>query len=113
MPELVDRGLRVSVLLTEADDYDIDKPGKDSFEHRAAGATEVMISSERRWALTHENRAAPDAARTAVIDRMAPVDLLLLVGGAAEAEGAIALCEPEGGIALSCRQRQAAASYPK
>ena len=35
--------------------FDVDKPGKDSFEHRRAGACEVLVSSSKRWVLMHEN----------------------------------------------------------
>src|SRR3546814_14469552 len=61
IPALVRRGLRVSTMKHAHHAFDVDKPGKDSYEHRAAGATEVMIGSGRRWALMHELRdeAAP------------------------------------------------------
>ena len=61
-------------------DFDIDKPGKDSYEHRAAGATEVMVGSARRWALMHELREAPEPALDELVARMAPVDLLIVEG---------------------------------
>ena len=80
LPELIGRGYSVSTIKHAHHDFDIDKPGKDSFEHRQAGALEVMISSEKRWALMHENRAAPETNAEALIKEMAPVDLILIEG---------------------------------
>ncbi len=94
---LTRRGLRVAVLLSAPEGFDLDKPGKDSFEHRAAGASEVMISSEKRWALMHENDAET-ATAAAVTQRMAAVDLLLLEGEAAGAADSIVICRPEDGF---------------
>ncbi|RUW96504.1 molybdopterin-guanine dinucleotide biosynthesis protein B, partial [Mesorhizobium sp. M2A.F.Ca.ET.037.01.1.1] len=54
--ELVARGWTVSTVKHAHHDFDIDKPGADSFRHRQAGATEVAIISGRRWALMHELR---------------------------------------------------------
>ena len=80
LPELIGRGYSVSTIKHAHHDFDIDKPGKDSFEHRQAGALEVMISSEKRWALMHENRTAPEPNAGALIKEMAPVDLILIEG---------------------------------
>ena len=57
IPCLLARGVRVSTLMHAHHGFDLDKPGKDSFMHRAAGATEVIISSAKRWAILHELRA--------------------------------------------------------
>ena len=54
LPELIQRGFSVSTVKHAHHKFDIDSPGKDSYEHRRAGATEVMISSINRWALMHE-----------------------------------------------------------
>tara|TARA_B100001059_G_C17668187_1_gene493078 strand:+ start:302 stop:805 length:504 start_codon:yes stop_codon:yes gene_type:complete len=80
IPEFVERGLKVSTLKHAHHNFDIDKPGKDSFEHRQAGANEVMISASNRWALMHENKddAEPDLEQ--LLARMSPVDLLLVEG---------------------------------
>ena len=80
LPELIGRDYSVSTIKHAHHDFDIDKPGKDSFEHRQAGALEVMISSGKRWALMHENRAAPEPNAEALIKEMAPVDLILIEG---------------------------------
>jgi len=80
IPEFVERGFKVSTLKHAHHNFDIDKPGKDSFEHRQAGASEVMISASNRWALMHENKddAEPDLEQ--LLTRMSPVDLLLVEG---------------------------------
>lgn len=80
IPLIAARGLTVSTVKHAHHSFDTDQPGKDSFEHRAAGATEVCVSSENRWALVHENRGAPEAALDALIARMSPVDLVLIEG---------------------------------
>jgi molybdopterin-guanine dinucleotide biosynthesis protein len=46
MPLLTARGLSVSTIKQAHHDFDIDKPGKDSYEHRRAGAHEVLVASE-------------------------------------------------------------------
>lgn len=80
LPVLGGHGLRVSAIKEARHDFDIDKPGKDSFLHRVAGATEVMLTSSRRWALMRERRGR-DAPRLAeILDRMSPVDLVLVEG---------------------------------
>ncbi len=78
MPALRARGLRVSTLKRTHHDVDMDKPGKDSFRHRAAGAEEVMVVSGTRWALLCETPEGADLA--ALVARMAPVDLVLAEG---------------------------------
>jgi molybdopterin-guanine dinucleotide biosynthesis adapter protein len=80
IPRLVERGLTVSTVKHAHHDFDIDRPGKDSFRHRMAGASEVMIASDRRFALMHELRGAAEPSLEALIARMAPVDLLLVEG---------------------------------
>ena len=80
IPVLVARGLRVSTLKHAHHAFDIDTPGKDSYEHRQAGATEVLVSSARRFALMHELRGAPEPSVEALVSRMAPVDLLIIEG---------------------------------
>jgi molybdopterin-guanine dinucleotide biosynthesis protein B len=80
IPVLVGRGLSVSTMKHAHHDFDVDKPGKDSYEHRRAGAREVMVSSANRWALMHELRGGPEPTSAELIARMAPVDLLLIEG---------------------------------
>ena len=80
IPELVSRGLSVSTLKHAHHAFDIDQPGKDSWRHRQAGAREVMISSQNRWALMHELRGAPESTFEDLARRMNPVDVLLVEG---------------------------------
>ena len=80
IPELVGRGLSVSTMKHAHHDFDIDQPGKDSYEHRQAGAREVMISASKRWALMHEVRKEGEPSVDELIARMTPVDLLLVEG---------------------------------
>jgi molybdopterin-guanine dinucleotide biosynthesis protein B len=80
LPELIGMGLRVSTLKHSSHAFDIDKPGKDSYVHRAAGAREVLVSSASRWALIHENRGAPETGLEELIGMMTPVDLLIVEG---------------------------------
>jgi molybdopterin-guanine dinucleotide biosynthesis adapter protein len=80
IPELVARGLSVSTIKHAHHDFDVDRPGKDSWRHREAGATEVLVASARRWALMHELRGSPEPALDELVARMSPVDLLLIEG---------------------------------
>jgi molybdopterin-guanine dinucleotide biosynthesis protein B len=80
LPVLIARGLRVSTLKHAHHGFDLDKPGKDSFMHRASGATEVIISSERRWAVLHELRGEEEWNLPALLSKASPVDLLLVEG---------------------------------
>src|SRR5258707_10678550 len=58
IPHLLKEGLRVSVIKHAHHAFDVDVPGKDSCIHREAGATEVLVSSSRPWALMRELRGA-------------------------------------------------------
>lgn len=80
IPVLVGRGFRVSTVKHAHHGFDVDKPGKDSWVHREAGATEVLVGSANRWALMHELRdeAEPDLA--GLLSRLSPVDLVLVEG---------------------------------
>jgi molybdopterin-guanine dinucleotide biosynthesis protein B len=80
LPELIGRGVSVSTMKHTHHRMDIDKPGKDSYEHRRAGAKEVMVVSSARWALMHELRGDPEPPVEEAIARMTPVDLLLIEG---------------------------------
>jgi len=80
VPRLTGRGLRVSTLKHAHHGFDLDQPGKDSFMHRAAGATEVIVSSARRFAVLHELRDEPEWDLPALVGKMSPVDLVLVEG---------------------------------
>lgn len=80
IPELVSRGVTVSTLKHAHHTFDVDQPGKDSWRHRQAGAREVMICSQNRWALMHELRGASEPTFDELVRRISPVDLLLVEG---------------------------------
>ena len=80
IPELTGRGLRVSVIKHAHHGFDLDRPGKDSYRHREAGATEVMITSGSRWALLHETRNEPEPTLAAYLSRFSDCDLVLVEG---------------------------------
>ena len=80
IPLFVARGLRVSLIKHAHHSFDVDQPGKDSYRHRHAGASEVLITSSRRWVLMHELRGEAEPAMEAVVRHMSPCDLLLVEG---------------------------------
>lgn len=80
IPCLTGRGKRVSTLKHAHHHFDVDRPGKDSFEHRSAGATEVLVISGSRWALMHELRGAPEPSLPALLTKLSEVDLVLVEG---------------------------------
>jgi molybdopterin-guanine dinucleotide biosynthesis protein B len=80
LPRLIARGQRVSTLKHAHHGFDLDQPGKDSFMHRAAGATEVVISSAKRFAILHELRTEPEWDLPELLGKLAPVDLVLVEG---------------------------------
>ena len=85
IPELVSGGITVSTLKHAHHSFDIDQPGKDSWRHRQAGATEVMISSHNRWALMHELRGAEEPSLHEQLDHLSPCDLVIVEGYKSEA----------------------------
>jgi len=80
IPRLIARGVLVSTLKHAHHGFDLDHSGKDSFFHRAAGATEVIISSAKRWAILHELREEPEWNLRSLVAKMSPVDLVLVEG---------------------------------
>ncbi|MEK9968759.1 MAG: molybdopterin-guanine dinucleotide biosynthesis protein B [Ferrovibrio sp.] len=80
IPLLVARGLKVSTIKHAHHEFDVDKPGKDSYRHREAGASEVLISSAKRYAIMHEHRGAPEPTLEELLTRLSPVDLVLVEG---------------------------------
>ncbi|HEY4044314.1 MAG TPA: molybdopterin-guanine dinucleotide biosynthesis protein B [Rhodopila sp.] len=80
IPALIVRGLRISTVKHAHHGFDIDRPGKDSWLHREAGANEVLITSGVRWALMHELRDEAEPGLQALLARMQPVDLVLVEG---------------------------------
>ena len=84
LPLLRARGLLVSTVKHAHHGFDIDRPGKDSYRHRAAGAHEVLVASATRWALLHE-LDGPEPSLDELLGRLSPVDLVLVEGFKASA----------------------------
>lgn len=80
IPVLIARGLRVSTLKHAHHAFDIDKPGKDSFRHRQAGAAQVMVASGKRWALMQELREEKEPELPELLPHMQAVDLIIVEG---------------------------------
>lgn len=80
IPRFVERQLRVSLIKHAHHTFDIDRPGKDSFRHREAGASEVLISSRDRWVLMHELRGEQEPDLHAQLSALTPCDLVLVEG---------------------------------
>jgi len=78
--EFISRGIAVSTIKHAHHSFDIDQPGKDSWRHRQAGAREVMVASDHRWALMHELRGDPEPSLDELVRQMSPVDLVLVEG---------------------------------
>jgi molybdopterin-guanine dinucleotide biosynthesis adapter protein len=77
---LTNAGVRVSLVKHSHHSFDVDQPGKDSHRHRIAGASEVLISSARRFALMHELRGADELSWEQAVAQLSPCDLVLIEG---------------------------------
>ncbi len=80
IPRLVARGLKASTLKHAHHAFDLDQPGKDSHTHRLAGATEVLVGAASRWALVHELRGDAEPSLGTLLQKLSPVDLVLVEG---------------------------------
>jgi molybdopterin-guanine dinucleotide biosynthesis protein B len=80
IPSISARGLKVSTLKHAHHAFDVDQPGKDSYMHRMAGATEVLVSSQNRFALMHELRGAPELTLPQLLAKLSAVDLVIIEG---------------------------------
>lgn len=78
--EITSRDFSVSTIKHAHHNFDVDQPGKDSFRHRQAGATEVLLASANRFALMHELRGAEEPSLEDLLARLSPVDLVLVEG---------------------------------
>ena len=77
---LTGRGRRVAVIASGQEPLAIDEPGKDSYEHAAAGARDVVVVSGRRWARVHRNEP-PAPPRMAALAALADnADVVLALG---------------------------------
>ncbi len=80
IPCLIGRGFTVSTIKHAHHGFDVDRPGKDSYEHRSAGASQVLVSSAKRWALMTEHRDAPEPGLRELLAHLTRVDLVIIEG---------------------------------
>jgi molybdopterin-guanine dinucleotide biosynthesis protein B len=106
LPELVGRGVKVSTVKHAHHDFEIDRPGKDSYEHREAGATEVMITGGKRWALMHEIREKAEPSVAELMRHMTLVDLLMIEGFKNDEHPKLEVFRAATGKPLLCTQDQ-------
>lgn len=79
IPLLRAQGLTVSTVKHTHHGFDMDRPGKDTYRHREAGAHEVLVAADARWALLHEV-VVPGPGLPELLTRLEPVDLVLVEG---------------------------------
>ncbi len=79
------RGLRVSAIKNAHHGFDMDRPGKDSFRYRDAGAEQVLIATASRWALLTETPEHP-APLHELLGKLAPCDLVIVEGFKSEGQ---------------------------
>lgn len=79
------RGLSVSAIKNAHHGFDMDRPGKDSYRYREAGAGQVLIATGERWALLTETPAQP-ASLDALLAMLAPCDLVIIEGFKSEGQ---------------------------
>jgi molybdopterin-guanine dinucleotide biosynthesis adapter protein len=77
---LVQRGLKIATVKHAHHEFDTDQPGKDSWLHRRAGASEVAVVSSRRWAIVHELEREPEPSLDEVLQKLSPADLVIVEG---------------------------------
>jgi molybdopterin-guanine dinucleotide biosynthesis protein B len=80
IPQFVMEGLKVSVIKHAHHNFDVDRPGKDSYRHREAGASEVLVTSDKRWVLMHESRGEEEPTLDQLLTRFSDCDLVLVEG---------------------------------
>ncbi|WP_299648097.1 molybdopterin-guanine dinucleotide biosynthesis protein B [uncultured Tateyamaria sp.] len=78
--EITGRGHTVSTVKHAHHTFDVDHPGKDSYRHRIAGASEVLLASRNRVALMQELREQDEPTLEDLLQRLSPVDLVLVEG---------------------------------
>lgn len=104
LPQLRGRGLRVAMVKHAHHSFDTDVPGKDSYELRKAGATQMLVASRHRWALVTETGDADEPRLDDLLARLdhANLDLILVEGFKAESFPKIELHRPSLGNPLLC-----------
>lgn len=98
LPALRQRALSVSAVKHAHDGFDMDRPGKDSFRYREAGAQEVVVVSRDRWAMLHEAQAKDEIQLDDVLRRMTDVDIVLVEGFRSHSYSKIEVHRPSLGL---------------
>ena len=98
--EITGRGYSVSTIKHTHHTFDLDRPGKDSHRHRAAGAHEVLLASYKRWALLHETGDAPEPPMSDLLAKLAPCDIVLVEGYKRDSHAKVEVFRTETGHAL-------------
>ena len=82
IPELRARGIRPGLIKHTHHNMDVDKPGKDSYELRKAGAAQTLVASQQRWALMVETPEEPELDLAYLVSRMdgSTLDMVLVEG---------------------------------
>lgn len=82
IPLLCERGIRPGLIKHTHHNMDVDKPGKDSYELRKAGAAQTIVASAQRWALMTETPDEPEIDLAYLVSRMdaSTLDLVLVEG---------------------------------
>lgn len=82
LPLMKQRGLRVAIIKQTHHDFEIDRPGKDSYELRKAGANQMLIASEKRSALITEYDEPAAEGLPALVNQLdlKNIDLVLVEG---------------------------------
>lgn len=80
IPLFAAMGLSVSVIKHTHHNFDVDRPGKDSWRQRKAGAKEVLLTSDMRWVLMHELRDEAEPELPDQLAHLAACDLVLVEG---------------------------------
>lgn len=93
IPALCARGVRPGLIKHTHHNMDVDKPGKDSYELRKAGAAQTLVASQQRWALMTETPEEPELDLTYLVSRMdaSKLDIVLVEGFKHEAVAKILL----------------------
>jgi len=97
IPCFTRRGLKVAVIKHAHHGFDIDRPGKDSYRHREAGASEVLLTCNARWALMHEVRDEAEPTLAELLGHLSPCDLVLVEGFKQEPIPKVEVYRPENG----------------
>ncbi|MEZ5824514.1 MAG: molybdopterin-guanine dinucleotide biosynthesis protein B [Geminicoccaceae bacterium] len=77
---LVSKGLRVSTVKHAHHTVELDSPGKDTWRHRQAGASEVLLATSKRWVLMHEIGKEEEPPLDTLLERITPCDIVVVEG---------------------------------